>query len=291
MTSPVPTPTSSTATTRSVQLLAGVSGTIAGQNAVRFSYLKGATQVNIATVPIFNGLATADWVAPAGAEGAAITDLRAQVLDVTNNVLATYDDGGVAGTATPNVGSQPVSIAANNRDEVGRSPDGEIVVTGKTKEAVASRRRHLRQHPGPERGPGGRRQRQLRTFSTDVADVNALTPYASLVTVNPGNLTADPVDEVIVTTRIFAEGDDVRVLSVYDQLVTTISKATAPGFPANVAGGPANEHTRWVISVKDQKGKPVSGLDIYESDESGVNLPGAAGMGRLVDNSAAVQRR
>ncbi len=274
----------------SVQLLAGVLGAAdggqVGQNSVRFSYLKGATQVNIATVPIVNGLATSDWVAPAGAEGAAITDLRAEVLDVTNTILAT-DDHFVFGTPTPNVGSMPVSIAANNRDMVGLSPDDEIVVTGKTKEAVASVGDSFVSTLVQNEGPTVDDNVNYVPYSTDVADVNALTPYAALVGINPGNLTADPVDEVVVTTRIFAEGDDVRVLSVYDQVVTTIAKATAPGFPANVAGGPANEEAHWVISVDDQNGNPVSGLDIYESDVAGANLAAADGMGRLVDNSAA----
>ncbi|WP_341924582.1 hypothetical protein [Nocardioides psychrotolerans] len=263
----------------SVQLLAGVNiGTFPAANSVRFSYLKGATQVNIATVPLFNGVATADWVAPAGAEGGAITDIRAEVLDVNAAVLATNTNG-VVGTATPNVGAQPVSINGALRDEVGINLDGEVVVTGKTREAAAVGSPFANTLV-TNRGPVVVNA-SIPAIATDVADINALTPYAALVPV-AGNTTADALDEIVIQTRIFAQGDDTQVFSAYDQVPTTTSKATAPGFPANVAGGGANQETRWVISVKDQKGKPLSGLDVYESNVAGVDQAAAFGMGRTV---------
>ena len=269
----------------SVQLLAGVDDSIVGANSVRFSYLKGATPVAITTVPLFTGVATADWVAPAGAEGAAITGLRADVLNNVNAVLAT-DDVAVAGTATPNVGSLPVSINGALRSDLGVSPDGEAVITGKTREGTAAVGDNFANTQVTNRGPAALGPDTV-AFSTGIADVNVLTPYAAIVPVAPANLTADPVDEIVMQTRIVAQGDDTQVYSAYDQVVTTVTNPTVPGFPANVSGPPGNQETRYAITVKDQKGNPVSGLDVFESDETGANVAGLLGMGRIPATDAA----
>ena len=265
----------------SVQLLSTVGNTVPGANAVRFSYLKGATPVAITTVPLFNGVATADWVAPGGAEGAAITNLQAEALSNTNVVLATGTAGGVTGTATPNVGNLPVSLNGALRSDLGVSPDGEVVLTGKTREAVAAVGDTFPNTQGRNVGPVTNGADVL-AFSTAIADVNALTPYAVIVPVAAGNVTADPVDEIVMQTRYFSEGDDTQVFSSYDQVVTTVTKPTLPGFPANVSGPPANQETRYAITVKDQKGNPVSGMNVYESDETGADVAAILGMGRTV---------
>ncbi|MCW2766799.1 MAG: hypothetical protein JWO11_2758 [Nocardioides sp.] len=272
-----------------VTLLAGLPNG-GGVNTVKFSYTNGTGSHDIATVVPIDGLATFEWTPPTGVDGDSVSQVRADALDAANVSLANAVE---AMNGDPNPNANPaISVDGAPRSDLGLNPDGEVVLRGLT--ALAPPANIGDAYPNVTGWIAGPR---TQTSAAAVRSGNTLgsglTPFAAVVTVDPTNLTTDPVDEIIgeATNSPGVSVDDVNAYSVYDAIVTTINKPTTAGHGPNLAGNAdgvgtnTDDWTHYNVTVIDQKGQPVSGVNIYESDESGNNLAGFNGMGRLADDS------
>ncbi|WP_309646970.1 hypothetical protein [Nocardioides sp.] len=232
-----------------VTLLAGFPNSIGANlvNSVRFSYTGGP----IATVVPDNGVAAFEWAAPAGTWSVTV-----QALDNGNNVIATDTRPVVVTNGT----NDAVDFANVLRAEAGQW-NGEIVVRGTTSGDLVDVNA-----VGPDvvtaansailsAGPGG-----LSTF-TGIVDIGA-------------NNTGDATDDVVVQAvgseldPPLSGGDDVTVVTVYDQTVSNVAKALKAGSVVNVPVG-SGANTTYVFTATDQKTRTIQGLDFYESDAAG----------------------
>ncbi|NYD57943.1 hypothetical protein BKA08_002181 [Nocardioides marinisabuli] len=253
-------------TDKTVTLFAGTPATIGGKtvNSVRYSYSTdaGATWTNIGNlvVPI-DGIATIQWTPPA--QPPVVTNIRAEALDNVNDVLATQSQAVVVKTDAP-----AVKLDGALRSEVGQWQN-EMVVTGRTSAAagapnlsVSARGPVSSNAAGPAPSLGDPDANNTRSFKTHV-DIS-------------GNLTADPIDEVIVgatATDLLGSSDDVTAYKVYDQVVTGITAPLAAGSTEQVPAG-SGEETKYVITAVDQKGAAIQGLDVFEADKAGAPAAG-----------------
>lgn len=245
----------------SVTLFAGV-GENAGVNSVRFSYLKGATAVEIAEVAPLEGVAESEWTPPGGAEGAAITGVRAEFLDINDVVVpgGSVDRPVSPATATGMGDNAAINLAGGNLGRVGLGPDGEIVVRGSaTQNGLGN---IAVQNVGPSAAGGA-----VNPTSTTAPDGNNVSQFVAVVPVAPGNNTADAEDQIVVrglTAGAEGSSDDVNAYTLYNQVITTATAPVNPSFPASVQAGGANDETRYNITVLDQEGQPVQGADVFE---------------------------
>lgn len=255
-----------------VTLFAGTPAQIAATtvNAVRFQYQSvsgGGAWVDIETVVAVNGIATTQWTPPANL--ADVAAVRAQALDNGGNVLATDDQ-------TPTVVSNAAGIHAAHldgalRSEIGIGPDGEMVVRGTTTDSQANT-------VVTARGPVATAGAGVTTVGTPGG--NGVSPFVSVVPVGANN-TADANDEIIIGVAVTGS-DDVNAYTAYAQQVAS---ATVSPTTASVQAGGVDNVSTYTITVKDQKGAAVQGLDIYESDASGA--ADATANGGTVDNNGA----
>jgi len=253
---------------QTITLFAGSPSQIGGTpvNAVKFSYMKGATPVEIATVIPVGGVATMQWTPPSGAERNLITAVRAEALSNANAVLDSQDNPVTGANFATN---EAYNLAGALRSEVGISPDGTMVIKGTTTAANV-----FVQSFGPVGlGPNA-------TAAMGDPDTNNIRKFTAAVPVG-GNNTGDAVDEVIVGAGQFGNSEDVNAYSAYEQSVTAVSVSPAS---AEVQQGGADDDSKYVISATDQKGAPVHGLDVYESDATGAPTDGN---GRDADGNAA----
>lgn len=239
---------------QTVTLLAGFPDSIGADlvNSVRFSYNGGV----IATVIPDNGVATFEWAAPAGT-----WDITVQALDNGNNVLDTDTQAGVVTNgvnvavelgnalraATGQWGNEIVVRGTTSGDQVDVNAVGPDDTTGP--------------NPAPlSAGPGG-----LSNF-TGIVDIGL-------------NNTGDATDDVVVQAfgleldAPVSDGDDVTVVTVYDQVVTNVAKALKAGSVVNVPTG-SGADTTYVFTATDQQSRPIQGLDFYESDATGAPSDG-----------------
>lgn len=255
---------------QTVTLLAGTPTVIGSTvNAIRFSYLKGATAVPIADVAVVNGVATMQWTPPApGAELTAITGVRAEALDIGAAVLATDDNTGMIGANFP---TNPVTRLTNGalRAPIGVGPDQEVVVTGVTND-LAGVFPVEAQNLGPvDTGAS------IPGTATGVPDGNNLTPWAAVVPVTNANLGPSAADdEIVIGSKNSNRGDDTSVYTAYLQAVTAASAPLAPGSTVNVQAGAPLTDTKYDITVTDQFAKPIQGQDVYESNSAGAAFNG-----------------
>lgn len=241
-----------------VTLFAGTSATIGGTtvNSVQFQYFSTAAGdwVDIATVVAVDGVATTQWT-PTG-NLADITDVRARALSNANVELDTDTN---AVTVSNAAGVRAAHLAGALRSEVGIGPDGEIVVRGTTTDSAANTDVSAL---GPEvAGADG-----VTTVGTP--NGSGVSNFVSVVPVGtPGvdNNTADANDEIVVGVEVTGS-DDVNAYTAYQQIVTA---ANVSPTTASVQSGGANNVSTYTITVTDQKGQPVQGLDVYESNAAG----------------------
>lgn len=260
---------------QTVTMFAGVPDG-AGISEVRFSYLKGATPVEIGEVAPNNGIATLEWTPPGGAEGAAITGVRAEALAAAEVVLVS-DDNPVSPSQANGMGDNAaIEFAGALRSRVGLGPDGEVVIAGTTT-AVAGLT--FVQNAGPSGAAGP----FVNPLPADVTAPNGqgVSNFKVAVPVTAANNTGDAEDEIIVrgvAQEVAGTSDDVHAYTMYNQVVTAAGITVAPGFPANIQLGGANDETRWNITVTDQEGQPIQGVNVFEvEDQSAVAPPDGSG--------------
>ncbi|WP_346384582.1 hypothetical protein [Nocardioides sp.] len=274
-----------------VTLLAGFPNALAGGpvNTVKFSYTNGTGSHDIATVVPVDGLATTEWVPPTGVDGDTVSQVRADALDASNVSIANSTE---AMNGDPNPNANPaISLDGALRSDLGLNPDGEVVLRGLT--AVAPPANVLDAYPNVSGWiVGPRTQSAAAAVRSGNTLGSGLTPWAAQVLVDPTNLTADPVDEVVGEGINSVAGvDDVNAYSVYDAVINAITKPTTAGHGPNLAGNAdgvgsnTDDWTLYNLTVTDQKNQPLSGVNVYESDESGVDLAGFNGMGRTPTDS------
>lgn len=251
-----------------VTLFAGVPDG-AGISEVRFSYLKGATQVEISEIAPNNGIATIEWTPPAGAEGAAITGVRAEALDAAEAVLATQDAAVEPNNAAGMQNNGALQLAGALRSRVGLGPDGEVIVSGTSNSSNPGT--NQLQNVGPA-GDGA----AVNPVEVGAPDGQNVSQIKAVVPIDPSNDTGDAEDEIIIRGLAVSVGgpsDDVNAYTMYNQVVTNASIASAPGFPANVQLGGADDESRFLITVVDQEGQPVQGLDVFEVENAAAGAP------------------
>ncbi len=100
-------------------------------------------------------------------------------------------------------------------------------------------------------------------------DGNGVSQYKAVVPIAPANDTADAEDEIVVSSvaqEFAGSSDDANVYTMYNQAVTGVTTPLAPGFSSSIqlGGGDLNEESRWNITVVDQEGDPIQGLDVCE---------------------------
>lgn len=264
-----------------VTVLAGTPTLIGGVtvNAIRFSYLKGGVATPINTIngtAVLNGLATVQWTPPANPELSQITGMRAEALDAGGNVLAT-DDNAITGATIPTANA--VSLAGATRSDLGYGPDGEVVVTGGTTEIAST----TVQNVGPDAAGAA-----VGATATGAPDGNNVTPYAAIVPIDPTNqpvvdVPTDLNDEVILRAAVGAgagASDDAQAYTIYRQTVGPVTTPLAPGSSVNVQAGGVADDTKYNITVLDQRGLPIQGLNVFETDTTADGeTPNAAGNG------------
>ena len=247
---------------QTVSMFAGVP-TAGGIAEVRFSYLKGATAVEITEVAPNNGVAAAEWTPPTGAEGALITGVRAEALDGAEGVLTTVDKPVSPSSAGGMADNAATELAGALRSRIGLGPDGEVVASGTTTASPGNTavRNAGPANPGPFANP----------LPADVTapDGNGVSQFKAIVPIDPTNNTADAEDEILlhsVAAEFAGNSDDVNAYTMYNQTVTGVTTPLAPGFSSSVqlGGGNPNEESRWNITVVDQEGDPIQGLDVCE---------------------------
>ena len=264
----------------SVTLFAGV-GENAGVNSVRFSYLKGATAVEITEVAPLEGIAEAEWTPPGGAEGAAITGVRAEFLDINDALVGPAVDRAVSpATATGMGDNAATNLAGGSLGRVGLGPDGEVVIKGTTTENNPAL--NAISNVGPS-GAGGNQT----SFSATTPDGNNVSQFTAVVPIAPANDTGDAEDQIIVRSQVVGVGgasDDVNAYTMYNQVITNATAPVNPAFPATVQAGGANDETRYNITVLDQEGQPVQGADVFEVASTAPNAA-ADGTGNGTPNA------
>jgi hypothetical protein len=250
-------------------------------NSFSFYYDSNATPGDgedtlIADVPNLNGWGTVEWTPPVGAALAAIDNVVVKAFDNADVQVGATQVAAIANPAgTPT--NQSTSLAGTDRDALGRYPiDNSVILSGFTTNMPGT----FVRVGGPNTPGSG------FIFADPTGPTTATgTPFGAVVPVGV-NDTADPIDEIVAQAGLGgATGSNVaQVYSMYDQVLQPVTKATEPGFGANVAGFPAGEEAHWILSAVDQNGNPVGGVDIYESNAVGDDLPSADGMGRTLGN-------
>jgi hypothetical protein len=247
-----------------VSMLAGVSDALAGAAEVRFSYEKGATVVEIQEVPILNGVASLEWTPPGGAEGAAITDVRAEVLNAAEGVIAGPIVKPVESNTAPGMqDTDATDLDGALRSRVGEGPDGEVVISGTT---TASEQDTLVHNAGPD-GVGAEVDIDLDNWTPP--DGQGVSTFQAIVPVDGTNDPSAGDDEIVISARtddpgVFGNSDDANVYTMYTQVVTNAGVASDPAFPPTVQLGGADDESRYNITVTDQEGQPIQGLNVCE---------------------------
>jgi hypothetical protein len=255
-----------------VSLVSGVADTLAGATEVRYSYEKGATPVEIAEIAINNGVAAMEWTPPGGAEGAAITDVRAEVLNAAEAVLATVVRPVSANDVPGMQDNHAIELGGALRSRIGMGPDNEVVISGGT--TVSEGDTHV-QNVGPD-GTGAEVSPSLANWGPP--NGQGIAPFKVAVPIDATNNPTAGDDEIVIRGRtsdagVVGNSDDVNVYTMYTQTVQNVALAVNPAFPAQVQLGGANDQSRYVITVTDQEGQPINGLDVFEVENTAANAP------------------
>jgi len=268
----------------SVSLLSGVSDGLAGAAEVRYEFFSGGTWTEISEIAINNGVAYTEWTPPGGAVGNGITQVRASVLDAAENVIA-------GPIARPISGNSPTGMQDNNaieldgalRSRVGMGPDNEVVISGTT--TAIELDTHV-QNVGPD-GTGA----EVSPLGANWTPPNGqgVSTFKVAVPVDTSNNPSGGDDEIVIRGRTSDPGlagnsDDVNVYTMYTQTVTGVTMAPDPDFPASVQLGGANDESRYNITVTDQEGQPIQGLNVCEVANTNPNAP-CNGLGNGAPNN------
>ena len=245
---------------QTVSMLSGVPNG-AGIAEVRYSYLKGATAVEIDEVAVVNGVAATEWTPPTGAEGAAITGVRAEALDAAETVLTTVNRAVSPVTNTGMQDNAAIELDGALRSRIGLGPDGEVVVSGHTTGLAAGT---FLANTGPAAAGGFV---AVNPANVSPPDGQGVSTFKGVVPIMGANNTADAEDEIVLSgvgQEAAGFSDDANVYTMYNQVTSSVTTPLAPGFSANVQLGGANDESRWNITVLDQEGQPIQGLDVCE---------------------------
>jgi len=259
-------------------LLAGAPKAVVGTtvNAIHFSSTGATPNLNV-VIPVTAGVAEYQWDVPAQ-NGIVVT---AQAVDAANNPIGTSDSWTIsAANAATN---DSVSVDGSLREKKGYYTLGGsnfVSVTGQQNGGTGTAYA-LNPVNGVFGGGTG------ITASGPV--VGGINPWGAVVDVPPAYINADAADDDVPIAVLGNQDEDGNVFSLYKQTVAgaDVKAPVAPGYSSNVSGdlngadpsqpsGGApdgivgNDITQYLITVKDQFGKPVAGVPTYESDPAGV---------------------
>jgi hypothetical protein len=256
-----------------VTLFAGAPTLIGGVkvNHFRFYYTDGGVDTQIGVInasdptEVSGGIGTIEWTNPPSGIGS-VDSVTVQARDINNVVLAS--DTNVVDNENNHPVNDAVSLDGALRSEIGVY-EGAGIFTGQSTGVLDTDVQVV----GPVAAGNN------PTVTVAGPTVAGLTPWAAIATV-VGNDTGDASDEVVVRADVedgsASESDDVNAYTLYNQTPTNVTATVAPG-DSRYVGQVGDQDTEWLITVTDQKGKPVHGVDVWESRTDGT--PYAAGVG------------
>lgn len=235
-----------------------------GVQQIRFEYKKltDLTYTTIATVARNNGVFSAEW-APAVALYGENVEIRAVGL---NNA-----GGEIAGAGTASKPSVNISAATNSVDitnaagsSIGMFPQPYTgannktlaVVSGTTSDVSANPTITLEELSDSTAGDA------ITVKKADLGEpADGVRSFKGLVDLSgyPLDTTAPIVNEVVVGAK--AGSDDAETLSVYKQVISTVTAAAATNRV------PSGETADVVVTVLDQNNKPIAGAEVVGDDD------------------------
>jgi len=244
-----------------------------------------------------NGYGTTQWTPPTGALLDDIELVYVQAFDNADTQVGATQSAAISTTTVgdndvvqldgSNINSVPRPALGAWTNDPGNSGDATTILSGMSTDPSTTWFRV----GGPREAAGERQAIEIGDATANGTPVGAVVP----VNVSGGteNDTTDASDEIIAQARVAGESDDVQIYELYNQTITSVTHGFVPGFDPNVIGGTANDQTRYEIKVTDQNGKPIGGVDVYESDKFGAQLPTAPnaclgshfGAARNIDNT------
>jgi hypothetical protein len=249
-------------------------------NAIRFT-APSAPPLNV-TVPVTAGVAEYQWDVPLAA-GIVVT---ATAVDAANNPIGTPDTQTVSAAAADV--NPSVSVDGALRDKKGYYTIGAsnfAALTGKQNGGGSGNAAAI----NPTTGAGG--PGTATTVSGPV--VGGINPWGAVVDVPTAFLDVDVADDDVALTDVGPQDEDGNVFSLYKQTVagTDVTIPLAPGYSSNVAGdlngaNPAqpsggapdavagNDISQYLLTIKDQFGKPVAGVPTFEANAAGNPVDG-----------------
>lgn len=233
------------------------------------------------TIPVTAGVAEYQWNVPLGN-----VTVTAQAVDAANNPIGAADSAAITAAAADT--NPSVSVDGLLRDKKGYYTIGAsnfAALTGQQNGGGAGSASAV----NPVTGVAG-----PSTFTTVSGPVvGGINPWGAVVDVPAAFLDADVADDDVPLVDVGPQDEDGVVFSMYKQTVAgaDVTIPVAPGYSSNVAGdlngadptqpggGPAdavagNDISQYLLSIKDQFGKPVAGVPTFEANAAGNPVDG-----------------